>query len=232
MAAHEYKPLKITWTFREAVGLSAHPIHLDALLAWASVKRSIDAGNADLLPDEDGSTAKMFAAQENLPLARTGTTWHASMLRFTPLGESFLFPVTRKYPLHMFARNMGILFEGQPRKDAISDGSGIYKGFDMRFPAQQMKCAVAWCVGDKEAIQDLLRDVLSIGPRHQKGLGRVASVTVEDCPVNEIENWRVRVLPVGSGLETDTIKYALAYGRAFPPYWDRVCQEEVLVPTI
>lgn len=218
------KPLRITWEFASPVVARTFPLHLDALLAWAKVNR------AQLMGEPNP-----FDAQLDLPLEKVNGVWKASQLVFAPAGDPFFFPFIRKASLADFAHDRGRRYAAG-NKNSFALGSGGYKAFDVRQQAQQMYQATAWCVGDKEKIEDLLQDVTSIGKWHNKGQGKIRSsghklfTTVQECDHGEEENWRLRVLPFDSGLESPDIEYAEVMAVCTVPYWDRTQTRRALMP--
>lgn len=212
--------LRLVWTFRTPMIVPAHPVHSDALLAWATVQRAIAM-----------MAENPFDEQENLPLESAGEVWKASQLVFTPLGEMSLMPFMRKFGLADFAAASGVKYVAN-KKNTFVEATGRFKSFDLRLPTQMMAQAVAWCVGDRGQIEDLLRDVVSIGPQKKIGMGEVKSLTVEPCPADEAENWRIRVLPQGAGLELPQVKYVPAVACCRAPYWDRTKQREAMIPLV
>lgn len=214
------RPLKVTWKLSSPVALPTYPIHLDALLAWAKVNRAI----------QEGGYENPFEEQENLPLESANETWKASRLVFEAAAEPFLVPFIRKANVVEFAddRRRGYY---ESNRNSFTLGTGPYKAFDMRLPAQIMSKATAWCVGNKEEIESLLCDVTAIGKWSKNGYGAVSSFTVEAAPAEEIEFWRNRVLPAHrSDLLLPDVPYAPSAGRCRPPYWDKTNMAMVMIP--
>lgn len=85
----------------------------------------------------------------------------------------------------------------------------------------------AYCVGDLEGVQALLKGCKQIGGRRGVGFGRVAEITV--APVADSEcDWQYRIMPVDSGVSDD--RYALAIAGLRAPYWDRTMHATVRIP--
>lgn len=89
-----------------------------------------------------------------------------------------------------------------------------------------------WCVGDAEAIRDLLTTVLYLGKRRAVGLGRVVRWEVEPC-----ETWEgfpvvhhgkpLRPLPLDwPGL----VAPKTAFRTLLPPYWDHAAETLCAIP--
>jgi len=219
-------PLKVTWEFASPVAARVFPLHFDALLAFAKVNR------AEMLGIENP-----YAEQEALPLEKAGGIWKASQIVFTPAHGPVLVPFVRRFSMSDFTEDSGLRYE-EGKKNIISNSSGRYKGFDLRIHVQPMKYATAWCVGSRQEIEDLLKDITSLGKYHQKGQGSIKrvnqslAVKVDECPPEEAEHWRLRVLPEGSGLELPGIKYVPVMAVCTAPYWDRSRQQKAILPVL
>lgn len=219
------QPLKIVWELASPVAARTYPLHLDSLLAKVKVVRAEMMGGYD----------NPYSEQDNLPLERVGEVWKASQLVFTPLSEPFLLPFIRKASTVEFAADSGTRYEAG-NKNKFTIGTGKYKAFDLRLQVQPMKQAVAWCIGDREQIEDLLQDITSLGKWHGKGQGKVKrnehdlKVSVQDCPVDEVENWRLRALPQGCGLHLSGAEYVPVMAVCSPPYFDKSRQQVAVIP--
>lgn len=212
--------LKITWTFTHPLVLSGgFPLHFDALLAWARVQEAEELGEE-----------YPWEAQEDLPLEETHGVWKASKVSFDPLSQPEIFSMTRKFDLNALSLDMGRVYETRRAKNKFNAASGEFKAYDMRVSCQWMKKAEAWCVGDKDRIEELLRRVTHIGRLTRNGFGRVKTVSIESCPVEETENWRLRALPLGSGQEKPGEVYCPSQQTCRPPYWKKTNTEAVVCP--
>lgn len=210
-------PLKVTWLLSTPVMLGDYPLHLDGLLAWAKVQRSLQEGEEE-----------SFAAQEDLPLERTGDIWKASRVFFAP-GPRIREPIVRKFENMSFARGKGSIWDGGI--DKPQGGSGRHKAFLLTHDGFQTSKAIAWCVGDKEQVEDLLGDILHLGRYGRIGCGEVAQFSVESAKVSESEYWKCRNIPIEQGAcRLPDIDYAKAIATVQAPYWDRVAARETYVP--
>jgi len=216
------QPLRIEWKFTTPLILSdSNPVHLDALLAWAKVDEAIK--------DEEEAP---YSFQEQLPLYRSEGVWQASQLVFEPDSHPFNISMIRQFE----GLRIMLGFDTEYTKKAYSksdynQGSGPYKGYDMRQRCQWMKKATAWCVGDAEEIRVLLNRVDRIGKLARNGFGRVSSIEiVEDIAANE--NWLLRVLPEGFERQSGAVPYARIMSPISPPYWDKTRMIEARKPLI
>ena len=197
------------------MAIPKHPIHLDALLASARV-----------LEEEKKGHPGMWSAQEDLPLEKhtlgTDWVWKASQLTLHPAAGAEMFPqvMVRSYPLNETLRGYTYgHWEGKVPK-RIPQGSGTYKGYNLRLNLRQIQSAEAYCVGDPEQVEDLLRyNIRSLGASRRNGWGRVTDVRVDPCTA-AATRWRERMLPqsmaalVLPGHHPSTIV-------ARAPYWRR-----------
>jgi len=241
------RPLTITWTFRTpVVSRQDFPVMLDGLLAFAAVQRDHRENGMD---EKDP-----WGAQDRLPLGQVQGVWQASQVLFTPASERQVFIMTRRFDMEDFARSIELTkgFSESPEgheavrvgrirgrdypcksgKNAIPSDMGPYRAFLMEQGCRWMEKAQAWCVGDKEKIEEMLKEVRYLGPLSRNGWGAVKSVTVSESNPDEVENWRLRPLPPEAGLELAGHAYALAHQGLKPPYWKRTQYQKVLVPTL
>ena len=209
------KAFKVTFTLNGEVAVPRHLIHLDDLLAWASVDAARESGVSDPI-----------AAKDDLPLARyetdSGWCWKASALRFQVLSEPRLLCRTRRVDYETIAREKERLIEFRANK--FTEGTGQYKGFDLRDPVQWVESANAYGVGDGAAVEALLKRIQFIGGLRKLGLGRVRSFEIS--PSNEKDAWRYRHLPEPCADHVPVI------GGLNPPYWDRVRHQTVYEPIL
>lgn len=239
------QPLKIVWTLRTPVVRKGdHPLMLDAILANCAVR---------LDHRENGFGDDPWSAQNTLPLASTQGVWQASMLLPEYQSERLVTIMRRAYEMDVFARarepdlkGFSIIVNGEvvldvpealqgrgylcrTGKNEFDMASGEYRGFLLHVGYRWVKSMTAYCVGDKQQIEVLLRECHHLGPLGRNGFGSVASCKIEDCP-EAADLWRLR--PVPAGLELDGFRYAKAHQPLSPPYWDRLRRQEVLVPVV
>jgi len=208
------KPLKINWTFTRPIIKNDHPIHLDALLAWAAVKMAEEQGMID-----------HFDAQDDLPIAKTPDgIWKASMLVKSNSRSSLLFPMTK--PFNVYLDDADIYYE--KKNVHFTPGTGRFKAFDLRVQAEWCSEINAWCIGDEKKIKKLLSKITNIGKLARNNFGAIKECRITEDPMAE-ELWQVRTLrlpenaPVRQG-------YAKAMRVCTPPYWDKTKSEICQVP--
>ncbi|WP_155987151.1 type IV CRISPR-associated protein Csf3 [Thioalkalivibrio sp. ALE16] len=207
MAAKTMEPLRITGRMHGLMVEPERPIALDGILAWAMVERARMEGAEDPL-----------AAQESLPLAfdKDRGVWKASWVfrRYESPLQTRQQTKKTDVPALLDGRNAEH-WEG--RVDSIATGTGMYKGAVLDCTYRQISEVSAWCIGDRERIEELLGMVHGLGSRRRQGFGRISGWTVEPDP--EAENqWGQRALPDNPG------GFLRSTGALSPPYWrqDRV----------
>jgi CRISPR type IV-associated protein Csf3 len=180
------KPFRVNWQLSQPVCLSEYRLHLDALLASANVTQAI----------HDGASFKdALAHQEMLPLERFGGEkwiWKASSLLFAFTSPPFLIQCVRRTDVDRIAFAKGKLID--TKRSQISQGTGHYKNFDLRFAVQWVQSVTAYGIGDIEAVTRLLSSVPSLGKLTRNGWGKIAEVTVNEDP-QEVNRWQLRTLP-------------------------------------
>lgn len=219
--------LKITFTFTGPVVVdSEYPIHLDALVAWCAVDEaeSFGAANAWAAGDELGH---IFGKAEG---SDGQWVWQASRLHFTPASERFMMNMIRKCDplLYMEGYDRGLI-DGRKR-GAINSGSGQERAYQFLMPYQWFERAEAWCLGDREALEEALARLRAIGKLTRNGFGRIKDVQVE-ADDSAAERWKVRTLPVGFTGASGTV-YAPSLQCLRAPYWkktNRVLANEPVV---
>ena len=208
------KPLRITFTLRSPMVLPERPIHLDSIVGCAAYRNAERSGAADPRTELD-----------SLPFARaTGPdgqwVWQASQLLLEQEGGIFWTHYVRSYEVNAWAagRERG---HWQGNKNAIRVGSGPMKAFAITQPMGHIRRAVAWGVGDADAIDFLLRqEIVALGRNTRQGWGRIDSIAIEDAPAGEEGFWQRRVLPQSLG-EFKLPGHYAGTASVRPPYWDR-----------
>lgn len=207
------QPLRITGRMSGLMIEPEHPIAFDGVLAWAAVESARLEGAQDPLE-----------AQDRLPLERDPDTgvWKASwVFRRYDSALQKRQQVKRLNPGDLLdGRNQGF-WEG--RIDAISLGTGSYKGAVLERTYRQVGEVVAWCVGQRRRIEELLAMVEGLGALRRQGFGRVTGWTIEPDP-EAAQNWQRRALPHDPG------GYLCSTGTLAPPYWRRDAVRQVWMP--
>ena len=209
--------LKITFQLVTPVIVGDHPLHFDGLLAWSKVQRALADDERD-----------PFSFQTDLPLERTGRVWKASQVYFEP-GPAIRESVIKKHEIQSMAVHKDTIWSGSV--DKPSNGSGKYKAFLFYRDAKWSPSAVAWCVGDKNEVEDLLADIKYLGKCSRIGFGEIASISVQVVSDKESEYWRLRTFPADQKNEAlPGIEYAGLISNIQAPYWDRATMVGSVTP--
>lgn len=209
--------LKVTFTFAGPVVLdSEYPIHLDALVAWCAVEdaQSFGAPNAWAAGDDLGH---IFGRADS---SDGEWVWQASRLHFTPASERFMMNMIRKCdPLsYMDGYDRGLI-DGRMR-GSINSGSGQERAYQFLMPYQWFSCAEAWCLGEREALEDALTHLRAIGKLTRNGFGQIKNFRIEEDQSAEAR-WKVRTLPLGIEGASGVL-YAPSMQCLRAPYWKKV----------
>ena len=188
-------PLRIEIDLVGPVERPARPIHLDSLIANLMVMRD--------MPNET-DVATIRAHIETLPLGRVDVggdwVWQASTLAFdwtTPPMQEF---ATRAIRPDAIADTLKTgLITNFGVDTAIDTARGQLKSATYAHEFQWARGAVAYCIGDRETLTDLLSGLESVGARRRLGNGRVSALrVVEDVRARDL--WMRRYLPQGAGV--------------------------------
>lgn len=220
------EPLWVRFRFCSPIVFdSEHPIHLDALLAWAVVDTPGPQGQ--LAPWSTGDDLSHIVESHSSPSGEW--VWKASALNFTPLSEKFLTNNVRlSDPLiYMKGFDSEVIESSRPRK-FIDRRSGQERAYNFLMAYQWMEKAEAWCVGDCDRITLLLKRLTCIGKLTRNGFGLISDVTVAPCRLDECR-WRDRVLPSGVEGEKD-VDYVPALRCLRPPYWHKTHRVMAMAP--
>lgn len=217
-------PFRIRWSFTTPAVVPAFPIHLDGLLSWARVQRAAAAGAADPI-----------AAQHDLPLARleseAGWCFKASWIDFRvdpdlPASPEILHMVKRASVTEMAATwETGAL---GPKVPYFDPQRGLHKAGSYIHRRQWYGDAIAYGIGDIDAVADLLAEITSIGKLRRRASGSVKLLEiVEDEAAERL--WAHRLLPHDRpDLAAGPVATMQAPLRA--PYWKRENAVPALVP--
>jgi CRISPR type IV-associated protein Csf3 len=199
------QPLRIDFGFATPVANPAHLIHFDALLAAIQVERALARGDVD-----------PFAAQEVLPLDHVvhdeHPIWCASALRFEVIGTSMEY-FTQRTDTYQMALDKGEVYQKGP--NVLKTDSGQLKQSLVWVPLIHAPAARAYCIGDRDAVEELCRDITHVGGLRRMGRGQVRSVSVTPDDATRHE-WQWRALPWH---QDDGGERAPVYAAIRPPYW-------------
>jgi CRISPR type IV-associated protein Csf3 len=206
MADHE--PLRIEWQIATPWCPPALGMHLDGLLAWATIR---EAGREVCEVTADDSLLA------NLPFAKSesesGWVWKASLVEPHGVRGSERRYMTAKTASQEFAERMNDgRIVGKPLTE-IDTVRGPYKNDAFWYTVQDIDSCVAWCIGDPARITELLGQVHNLGKRGRLDHGRIADFKViedEDATMR----WRRRNMPEPQE------GYAPSVGRLRPWYWE------------
>lgn len=217
-------PLRLTWTLQTPMVAGAHPLHLDALIAYAIVEEALRAPG----PGARVSTTMRELAAAPLPLERAqqgdAWCWKASALvpAGNPGGHSMRF-WTRKTDAYDMARRIEAgqihgryRFPLKPYSYKVDTVRGLFKQSFKFFPIREIFEVQAWCIGEADRLLDLLAPetgyITHLGAKARMGYGRIGSfgIDVDDAAV---QMWERRVLPWPHE-RAEQVQMAIR-----PPYW-------------
>lgn len=217
-------PFRIRWAFTAPAIVPAIPIHLDGLLSWARVQRAIAQGVEDPI-----------ALQHDLPLAKhegaNGWCFKASWVDFrldpaAPANPELLHMVKRASVTEYAAAWEAGTFGAKP--PYFDPQRGLTKAGSFLHRRQWFGEAVAYGVGDIDALVPLLAEITSIGKLRRRAAGAVKLIeVVEDEAGHRL--WARRALPADAAdLAVEPMARMLAPLRA--PYWKRENAVDTLIP--
>ena len=192
------KGIRLTWKLATSIVVGSHPLHLDALVAYAVAKEGMQRD-----PSWDVN------APLDLPLQRDVRgdlhCWMASALVPVAAGEHAMRFWTRKTNVFDYADRVG---DGQievktkfPLKSygmKVDTARGIFKQMIKFYPVRQVNELQAWCVGDIDRVAELVSPeagfINYIGAKGRMGHGRVIDFDIQQDTDAETK-WQNRVLP-------------------------------------
>ncbi len=208
------EPLCITWSLNRPMVCSDYPIHLDSLVAWALVDEARENGVEDC-----------FSVIENLPLEKTADNiWKASVLIRYPASSIQVTSMTK--PFNVYMEDAGVFYETKIKR--FTPGSGKFKAFDLRVASQWQEKVVAWCIGEKGRLKELLSRIQNLGKLSRNNFGQIISLEItKDIEAKQL--WELRTTPLS--LEAPPKKgFARAMRVCRPPYWDKTKFEPCQTP--
>lgn len=220
------KALQIEFTFNMPVAFdNDDPIHLDSLLSYGLSRQALEEDH----PDPWGYAKHLDALVRSVE-HQGQRIWCASTLVFEPASLLQQSHMTRPCePLaFLAAREQGVLEEKGRQRKYLDSGSGDAKAWYLQFTYQWMHRARAWCIGDGQAIEEILCYVTHIGKYGRNNWGAIKTVTVREDTQAQTR-WRHRHLPLGMpGCEHT--HYGIRHGQLLPPYWEKTNMQAVQFP--
>ena len=211
-------PLKVTITFRSPlIQHNDNPIHLDALLAWC-LSNEAEECDDDNPWDADN---QLVSVLEKAYAPNGDWVWKASRLVFTPLSGVAFINQTRRTDAteYLDAKDKGVLLMGP---ETLRTDRGNQKSYQFLVGYQWMAKAEAWCVGDADAVIDLMSRLRGVGKMVRNGYGLIQNFTI-DLREEAADKWRLRALPIEMD-GVDGVTYYPVQQCLRPPYWRKECQ--------
>ena len=219
-----FVPFRVEFDMQGMMAVPDTPIHLDALLSRARVDRDMHEGVEADPP---------WANQHDLPLAKcetpSGWCFKASHVDITYNSPPIQHHQPRRADVDMWRDAMEAgLFKRLP---AFDPARSFTKAVSNMLPMRHASHAVAYGVGDVQAVEALLKLIPSLGKLKRRGAGRIIALRVVACAENEC-HWHLRNLPTTAALSNflGEQQYALATGNLIAPYWYRKKTVAVLSP--
>lgn len=209
-------PLRIEIDLVGPVERPARPIHLDSLIANLMVTTEIP---------RETDVATIRAHIERLPLGRADVggdwVWQASSVAFdwtTPPMQEFATRAIRPEAVAGVLKTGMISNFGVDTK--IDVARGQLKSATYAHEFQWARSGVAYCIGDRARLEELLDGLESIGARRRLGNGQVSAVrVVPDAAAASL--WKRRYLPQGA------VEGRMVEGAYRLPLFDRTHQRIV-----
>lgn len=216
------RALKLTWQLATPMVAGAFPVHLDALLVYATAQQ-----NRAIAPNDLASWDE--SRDMDLPLEREvrGDQWCWKASALVPEkthGHSLRFWTRPSDPYDYAQRLQGgefttkTKFPLKPYSLVFDQQRGLFKNMFKFYPVRDIKTVHAWCVGDEDRILELLSPeagyVTYLGAKSRMGHGRIISFEMTDAENEEVGFWAKRVLP---WQEVGAVSLMAA---VHPPYWN------------
>jgi CRISPR type IV-associated protein Csf3 len=159
----------------------AFGLHLDGLLSWVLVE---DAKKARQTATSYESIIADLPLDQHVFDNEQGRVWCASL--FTPVGwmgqeRRYL---TAKTNVEDMAHWIGEGVVDKKGGSIIDTVRGLAKNSQAYYTIEHVRALRAWCVGDADAVQDLLSRVQAVGVKTRIGLGTL-------LPYDDGSLWRV-----------------------------------------
>ena len=222
------EPLKITFRLATPAVLPDSGLHLDGLLALMQMESvgdgDVDCAIADLpleiADSPDGGPKWVFKASmlwPERPFPVATMPYRRKLDRIEELGyeDDAVRGVIRKLPGGRLQR------------------TAHYKWWSLQAGVRWADSMVAWCIGDKAGVVELVSRVTHVGKLARLDMGRVVESRVErDEDAHSF--WRWRNMPFVDH-PAMTVTHAPTVGCTHPPYWRRdmarTCHAPLLPPS-
>lgn len=211
-------PLRVTFHMAEPVVTGAFPLHLDALVAYVETQRKLRDADVD-------QTASLRSLADDLPfekIERDGDwVWGASALVPSGVGEQYVRMWRTHTPIDDYARRFDqrqidsrTKFPLKPFAQIMDTQRGVMKNMLERYPVQNVDKFEAWCLcTDRQRLDELLGEILSIGARRRVNHGRLKCAPEIVKDESALDLWKLRVLP------WQEEGYVPVQAGVRPPYW-------------
>lgn len=221
-------PLQIECQFMNSWCPPVMPLHIDSLLAWATVDDALT--NHPVLDDQSYDVLSL-----DLPLAQHQFgdgrwVWKASMLHtigFVTQSRRYL---TCRTPVQEMHEAVDSGFVSAKGGSSIDTSRGFAKNGQDYYTTEMAQGLVGWCVGDYDHTKYLLQQVSHLGAKRRLGMGELRPYDdgsfFKITPLDAAETlWMRRASP-----EKIIEESILMTGNFKPPYFDRTRRDWCWVP--
>lgn len=195
----------------------------------------IELGGPTVVPDRhppllDSLLLSLLGQRLELPFPASSIPVQAARDAHWPEGEfvwmasaveiAFVGPATDRI-LHRNARPLELLKDAASlHATSVDFDRGLTKVTRKRLSVRQATHAIAWCIGQQDALVQLLGHLQALGAHRHLGLGLVRDVRVVHDPKALEMSWS-RPLPSEHSQDPYRGRRLRSAGRATPPYWSR-----------
>lgn len=205
--------------------------HLDALLLYHACRR------ASVGPISSADPAASWEDLPPIPLARREIGGQEVSLCSSPkLLLAHGREVVERFAKRIDATAAAELLDPQRRTQICTTGTWT-KSYYLPLRKRPALAVAWWCVGERDALLELLQDAPAIGKKIAHGHGRVNRWSVG--PIDEDFSWfmpgeggpaLMRPLPWGDWLPSGLTGYRRDFGSCVPPYWHPERFGEIVTP--
>lgn len=213
-------PLKVSIAISTPMVMPTDLFHLDALLGALRVGQAErEHGNIEPRDWHHDLPVERYVCEDG------DWVFKASAFRLVAESDLQLWMSTGRTNLNNLAdhREAGITTSA----NKVPNNGSFFKSTIARTPIIWARLE-AFCIGDKNKIEELLAGCCSVGGKRGTGFGRVQSITVSEVESNDC-HWEYRALPAGYPIRYWS-EYAVALSALNAPYWDKTAHRPVLIP--